>query len=195
MVACSPTLPWKRMPGSMPKVMPRGAQPLRQLMPAVPLQHHAEVRHRNVLAIHGVVEGLVRVAGNVQMCHQLVAEEIEVHPFGRAASLGTAQQLAVEAARGGEIGDGDGEVEGLQRHAGLRKVRLTLCNPPAGVMRRAWQPGTRNFHRAAPSRAATARAGASRSGARSVRPAAPPRVPRAAAGAAHIPDAGSRTER
>ena len=49
------------------------------------------------------------------MGDDLVAEEIEVDPFIRAAAFGAAEQAAVEVARGGEIVDRKGEVEGRQQ--------------------------------------------------------------------------------
>ena len=49
------------------------------------------------------------------MGDDLVAEEIEVDPFVRAAPLRAAEQPAVKGARGVEIVDREGEVEGRQR--------------------------------------------------------------------------------
>ena len=51
------------------------------------------------------------------MGDDLVAVEIEVDPVLGAAPFGAAQQLAVEAARGGQIVDRKGEMEGRQGHA------------------------------------------------------------------------------
>ena len=54
------------------------------------------------------------------MGDDLVAEEIEVDPVGGAAPLRAAEQPAVEGARGVEIVDREGEVEGRQAgHAGI----------------------------------------------------------------------------
>ena len=50
----------------------------------------------------------------VEMGDDLVAEEIEVDPFVRASPLRAAEQAAVEGARGLEIVDRKGEVEGRQ---------------------------------------------------------------------------------
>src|SRR3546814_18770479 len=52
------------------------------------------------------------------MRDDLMAEEIEVDPFFRAPPLRAAEQPAIEGARGGEIVDGKGEVEGRQGHGG-----------------------------------------------------------------------------
>ena len=58
--------------------------------------------HRNFLAIDMImifVSGLVRAS----MRDDLMAEEIEVHPFGARASFGTAEQAAIEGAGLGKI--------------------------------------------------------------------------------------------
>src|SRR5690606_15069801 len=64
------------------EVRARGAQALYQGMPLLPAQHDAEMRHRHVLAIHFVVHGAAGTRRRIQMSDQLVAEEVEVHPFG-----------------------------------------------------------------------------------------------------------------
>ena len=48
------------------------------------------------------------------MRHDLVPEEIEIHPLIAAAALGAAEQAAVELARGAQRVDGNGEMKGLQ---------------------------------------------------------------------------------
>src|SRR5690606_30619793 len=95
----------------------RGTQAAYQLMPLLPAQHDAETRHRHVLAIHFVVHGPTRARRRIQVRDQLMAEEVEVHPFGRTATLGTAEQPAIEGARLGEVAYGHRQMEGLQRHA------------------------------------------------------------------------------
>ena len=42
----------------------------------------------------------------------LVAVQVEVDPVGIAASLGASQNITIEMARGIEIVDGEGDVEG-----------------------------------------------------------------------------------
>ena len=51
------------------------------------------------------------------MGDDLVAVEIEIDPMLGASAFGAAEQLAVEAARRGEVIDRKGEVEGRQAHA------------------------------------------------------------------------------
>jgi hypothetical protein len=50
------------------------------------------------------------------MRDDLMPAQIEIHPLIRTASLRTAKQAAIESARGGEIMDGEGEMERLERH-------------------------------------------------------------------------------
>src|SRR3546814_6988855 len=73
------------------------------------------MRHRHIMAVYRVAVPAGRhVQG--QMRDDLMAEEIEVDPFFRAPPLRAAEQPAIEGARGGEIVDGKGEVEGRQGH-------------------------------------------------------------------------------
>ena len=53
-------------------------------------------------------------ARGIEVRDDLVPEEIEVHPFGGASTFGAAEQLAIEAARGGEVVYRNGEVERLR---------------------------------------------------------------------------------
>mgnify|MGYP003643165613 CR=1 FL=1 len=46
----------------------------------------------------------------------LVAVKIEIHPFGRTAPLGAAEQAAIEGAGGGKVVHREGEVEGGEKH-------------------------------------------------------------------------------
>ena len=54
------------------------------------------------------------------MRDDLVAVKIKVHPVRAGAAFLAAEQVEVEAARGGEIVGGKGEVERLDRHGGTR---------------------------------------------------------------------------
>jgi hypothetical protein len=47
---------------------------------------------------------------------ELVAEEIKIHPLGRAAALRAVEQRPVERACGGQVVDRDREMERLKRH-------------------------------------------------------------------------------
>src|SRR5262245_23776851 len=80
----------------------RGLQLGGQGLPVAHLEHHAEMRHRHVVAVHRVVTGAARGARN-DVADELVAEEVEIHPLRGAPSLGTAQQFAVEGSGGREV--------------------------------------------------------------------------------------------
>jgi len=60
--------------------------------------------------------------------------EVEVDPLLRAAPFATAEKLAVEAPRGGEIVDRKGKMEGRQAHAialrGAAPLVEAFVNPP-----------------------------------------------------------------
>jgi hypothetical protein len=74
-----------------------------------------------------------RRAARIEMRHELVAEEVEVHPLRAAATFRTAEELAVEGACGGEVVNGDGEVKRRQWHgAGVSLLAV------AGVGLHAW---------------------------------------------------------
>ena len=88
-------------------------QALGERLPRLPLQHDAKMRHGNVVAIHLVVVH-VRLAAGIEMRHDLVPEEIEIHPLIAAAALGAAEQAAVELARGAQRVDGNGEMKGCK---------------------------------------------------------------------------------
>ena len=68
------------------------------------------------------------------MGDDLMAEKIEIHPFVRASSLRAAEQIAIESARGGEVVDREGEMEG--RQAWLMPSPIKHCGgpwPPRGA--------------------------------------------------------------
>ena len=113
-VACSPTWPAKRMPGSMPNATAGRAQPLGERVPRIPFDHHAEMRHGHVVAVDRVVDGRAGSAVDRQVRDELVAEEVEVDPLGGAAAFGAAEQLAIEPARVAQAANGYGQMERLQ---------------------------------------------------------------------------------
>ena len=57
------------------------------------------MRHGHVVPVDLVVMHVLLLAG-IEVRDELVAEEIEVHPFVAAAAFRAAEQLAVEIARG-----------------------------------------------------------------------------------------------
>ena len=89
--------------------------------------------HRHLLAVDRVGR-IVRSHPLDQVGDDLVAAEIEVHPFVGTAPFRAAEELAVELPRAGEIGDGEGEVKRRQgRHSNLLWVlALPLCGGRAG---------------------------------------------------------------
>ena len=60
------------------------------------------MRHRYVVAVDLVVVH-VRLPGGIEVHHQLVTEEIEIHPLVAAAAFGTAEQTAIKAARRSQL--------------------------------------------------------------------------------------------
>ena len=86
------------------------------------------MRHRHVLAVDRIARPLARRVRR-EMGDDLVAVEIEVDPMVGAASLRAAEQLAVEAPRGGKIVDRKGEMERRQGHAPTLSLRAKRSNP------------------------------------------------------------------
>src|SRR5439155_26172535 len=95
-------------------------------LPMVHLQHRAEMRDWDVVAVDRIaVRARLRARGI--MGDDLVAVEIEIDPLLGAAALRAAEQGAVEGARGADIVDGEGEVEGRKLGHGNA---LSPCSPP-----------------------------------------------------------------
>ena len=61
-------LPDKANAGFDAKQRAGSAQVCCELVPLLPLQHHAEMRHRHVVPIHRVIERLASPTGMVEMC-------------------------------------------------------------------------------------------------------------------------------
>ncbi len=91
-------------------------QSIGERLPVRHREHHPEMRHGHVMAVDRVRDGVgVRcVHAGLQVGDDLVAEQVEVDPFRRAAPLRAAEQPAIEAPRRGEIVDGKGDVEGAK---------------------------------------------------------------------------------
>ena len=91
-------------------------------MELVPLQHHAKVRHRHVVAVHRI-----RVVGagfgRAQMGNDLVAEEVEVDPFAAAAAFRAAEHAAVKRARTRQVVDREGKVKRRCSNHGAQHTR------------------------------------------------------------------------
>jgi hypothetical protein len=92
-----------------------GAEALGEGFPVRLGEDDAEVRDGDVVAIDGIA---VRVFGDcgsgLEVGDDLVAEEVEVDPVIGAAAFGTAENLAIKEAGGGEIVDGKGDVKGAE---------------------------------------------------------------------------------
>ena len=70
------------------------------------------MRHGHVVAIDRIAVRSRDRHAWVQVGDDLVAVEVEIDPGFAAASLGAAQQPAIEGASGGQVMDGEGEMEG-----------------------------------------------------------------------------------
>src|SRR3546814_4700316 len=87
------------------------------------------MRHGHVVAVDRVGVGAWACAG-IEMRDDLMAVEIEIDPFGRAAALAAAKHAAVKGARGGEIVDRKGEMERADRIG--HRVPALSHPPPLG---------------------------------------------------------------
>ncbi len=103
------------------KADPGRRHPVRQRLPISHCQHHAEMRHRHVMAIHRIGDRHGLCCG-VKMGDDLMPEQVEINPLRGTAPLRTAQYATVKGACGGKIVNGKGEVEWAD-HAKL------LANP------------------------------------------------------------------
>ena len=83
---------------------------LRERRPLLHAEHHAKVTDGNGVAIDGVRSGGARLFGR-QVGDNLMAEEVEVDPIGRRASLRATQELSVESTGLGEARDGKCQVK------------------------------------------------------------------------------------
>jgi hypothetical protein len=98
-------------------------------MEVVPVEHDAEVRHRDVVTVDRVV--MVGRTRRGEVSDDLMAEQVEVDPLVARATFGAAEQFAIEPARGGEVVDREGEVEGGERghRTSIRRLRLADASP------------------------------------------------------------------
>jgi len=88
---------------------PSSFKTLRECAPGLHRQDHAEVPHGNRVAIDFVRRENV-LTGDVG--RQLVTEKVEIDPALGAAPDGTSQEVRIEGARGGDVPDGERQVEG-----------------------------------------------------------------------------------
>src|SRR5262245_7003012 len=70
-----------------------GAQSRRKRFPRVPFEDHAEVRHGHVLTVDFVE--VQRMLRRIEVRDELMAEEIEIDPLGRAATFRTTEHTTV----------------------------------------------------------------------------------------------------
>ena len=89
------------------------AQLFGERVPRIHVQHRAEVPHRHVVAVHVVRRGRAKLFRR-QVCDDLVAVEIEVHPGIAGAAFRATQQFAIERACCFQRMHGKREVEGWQ---------------------------------------------------------------------------------
>src|SRR5690606_5416076 len=99
------------------------AQTQRQRLPFVEGQHHAAVRHRHTLAVHGAFalpHPALAAERWIVMHHELMPEQIEIDPLRTAATLRQAEAAAVEIACLLEIAHLQRDVEGREPARRLR---------------------------------------------------------------------------
>jgi polyisoprenoid-binding protein YceI len=89
-------------------------QTRRQTMPGVPGEHDPEMRDRNFVPVHRIEVRRGAMPG-IEVRHELMPEEVEIHPVIRAAALRTTEEFSIETARGREVVNRDREVKGLKR--------------------------------------------------------------------------------
>jgi hypothetical protein len=94
----------------MTKRVPAATQLVGQRFPVGHGQDRAEVAHRHLVAIDFVGRRIAAFIGR-QVGDHLVAMEVEVDPFVGAAAFGAAEQVAIKAARLGNVADRESEVE------------------------------------------------------------------------------------
>ncbi len=86
-----------------------GAQSRRERVERVDVEQQAEVRHRHVVAVDGVVVG--DAAAGSEMRDELMAAEVPVHPGVGLPPLRAAEYPPVEVTRCVEVVDGHGKVK------------------------------------------------------------------------------------
>ena len=92
-----------------------GLQALCQFMPLLHGEHDAEVATGDVVAINFAGFGHGAFVRR-KMGDDLVTVKIKVHPVRAGATFLAAEQIKVEAAGGGQVVRGEGEVERLDGH-------------------------------------------------------------------------------
>src|SRR5690606_25954064 len=98
-----------------------GGEAVGQGLPVREREHHAEVGDGDVVAVDRVAGGDRGGIGR-EVGDDLVAVEVEIDPFRAAAAFGAADDTAPEGARGGEVVDREGEVEGAQGHGSSSRL-------------------------------------------------------------------------
>src|SRR5579862_805870 len=102
-----------------------GTQALCQLVPHLPLEHHAEMGHGHLVTVDLIVMARCMRLW-IKVCDELVAEEIKVDPFVRTAPLGASQRLAIECPRRGQIVHRNGKVKRL--HGYGQRYRISCAH-------------------------------------------------------------------
>ena len=92
-----------------------GLQSRRQVLPLVPRENHAEVRHWHIVPIDGIGMRSFRSRfRRLVMGNNLMTVQIEVDPGIAATAFGTPQNVAVKLTRRRQIGNAKGEMEGTK---------------------------------------------------------------------------------
>src|SRR5580704_7587957 len=107
-------------------------QPLRQRRPFARFEHHPAMRHRYAVTVDRVVvraDAPGRSELRIQMAHELVTVEVEVHPVTGTAPLHTAKNATVEGARFRDIPHLDCDMKRGELHGSGR-----IAQAPLGAM-------------------------------------------------------------
>ena len=91
------------------------------------------MRHGHIVPVDLVVVHVLFLVG-IEVRHELVAEEIEVHPLIAAAAFRAAEQLAVEAARRAKIVNRDRQMKRLRHELPPRPPFVARAHGEVGLI-------------------------------------------------------------
>ena len=94
----------------MTNAVPAARRRSAERVEGVDVEEDAEVGHRDVVVVDRIAAGVAAALGD-DVGHELVAVEVPVDPRLGLAPLRAPERAAVEPPGGGEVVDGDGEVE------------------------------------------------------------------------------------
>lgn len=125
------------------------SESFRECVPLLGLQDDSAMGHRHAVAVDGVevrTDTAILAEIRVEVTDELMTEHVEVDPCGVAAAFGAADDVAIEAARFGDVPDLNRDVKWSRRHdrfalllgavvllascAEMGQVRTTVSDPP-----------------------------------------------------------------